>query len=78
MDNFSSLNEEDEWSAIQNFNTILHHEEQKQMIMREAERKRLIKEELDRQIKEKNLRKRKERHEDQLYDELQKKHLDLL
>ena len=48
------------------------------MIMREAERKRLIKEELDRQIKEKNLRKRKERHEDQLYDELQKKHLDLL
>lgn len=46
--------------------------------MREKERKRLIKDELDRQVTEKNLRKRKEKHEDQLYDELQKKHLQLL
>ena len=46
--------------------------------MREKERKRLIKDELDRQVKEKNLRKRKEKQEDQLYDELQKKHLELL
>jgi len=78
VDNLSNLNEEDEWTAIQNFNTILHHEEQKQYVMREAERKRLIKDELDRQVREKNLRKRKEKHEDELYDELQKKHLELL
>lgn len=71
VDNLSNLNEEDEWCAIQNFNTILHYEEQKQMMMREKERKRLIKDELDRQVREKNLRKRKEKHEDQLYDELQ-------
>ncbi len=78
VDNLSTLNEEDEWTAIMNFNTILHYEEQKQSLMREKERKRLIKDELDRQVTEKNLRKRKEKHEDQLYDELQKKHLQLL
>lgn len=44
---FSNLNEEDEWTAIQNFNTILHYEEQKQMLLREQERKRLIRQELD-------------------------------
>ena len=27
VDNLSNLNEEDEWTAIQNFNTILHYEE---------------------------------------------------
>jgi len=48
VDNLSNLNEEDEWTAIQNFNTILHYEEQKQQLMREKERKRLIKDELDR------------------------------
>ncbi len=75
---YSNLNEEDEWTAIQNFNTILHYEEQKQMLMRENERKRLIKEELDRQVYEKRARKRKEREEDDLYDELQRKHVELI
>ena len=44
---FSELNEEDEWVAIQKFNTLLHYEEQKQALMRDAERKRLIRQELD-------------------------------
>ena len=48
------------------------------MLMRENERKRLIKEELDRQVHEKRARKRKEREEDDLYDELQRKHVELI
>ena len=40
---YSELQEEDEWTAIQKFNTLLHYEEQKQAIAREAERRRLIK-----------------------------------
>lgn len=75
---YSNLNEEDEWTAIQNFNTILHYEEQKQMRLREQERKRLIKEELDRQVREKRARKRREREEDDLYDDLQRKHAELI
>jgi len=27
MTSYSNLNEEDEWTAIMNFNTILHYEE---------------------------------------------------
>jgi hypothetical protein len=44
---YSEIEEEDEWTAIQKFNTLLHYEEQKQAILRDKERKRLIKEELD-------------------------------
>ncbi len=44
---YSEIEEEDEWTAIQKFNTLLHYEEQKQAILRDRERKRLIKEELD-------------------------------
>ena len=75
---YSNLNEDDEWEAIQNFNIMLHYEEQKQTMLREQERKRLIKEELDRQVREKNKRKKREVLEDQEYEEVQKKHLELL
>jgi hypothetical protein len=47
---YSEINENDEWVAIQKFNTLLHFEEQKQAMLRESERKRLIKDELDRQV----------------------------
>ncbi len=57
---YSELNEDDEWTAIQKFNTLLHYEEQKQALMRDRERKRLIKEELDKQLNEKSSRKRAE------------------
>ena len=40
---YSEIAEEDEWTAIQKFNTLLHYEEQKQTIQREQERRRLIK-----------------------------------
>lgn len=53
---YSELQEEDEWTAIQKFNTLLHYEEQKQAMAREAERRRLIKQELDRQVQEKERR----------------------
>lgn len=46
--------------------------------MREKERKRLIKEELDRQVREKNIRKRRENDENRLYDTLASKHQELL
>jgi len=75
---FSHLNEDDEWTAIMNFNTVLHYEEQKQSALREQERKRLIKDELDRQVRDKRARKRREDDEDNLYDDLQQQHLDLL
>ena len=44
---YSEIDEEDEWTAIQKFNTLLHYEEQKQALLRDKERKRLIKQELD-------------------------------
>ena len=44
---YSEINENDEWTAIQKFNAVLHFEEQKQSAAREAERKRLMKKELD-------------------------------
>ena len=50
---YSELAEEDEWTAIQKFNTLLHYEEQKQAMMREQERRRLIRGELDKQMAEK-------------------------
>jgi hypothetical protein len=74
----SNLNEEDEWQAIQNFNIMLHYEEQKQAVLREQERKRLIKAELDRQIKEKDKMKQREVAEGKEYEELQKNHIALL
>ncbi len=78
MSQYSKLNEEDEWTAIMNFNTVLHYEEQKQAMLREQERKRLVKDELDRQVRAKKLRNRNEVEEDRLYDDLQRQHLDLL
>ena len=39
--------EDDEWAAIQKFNALLHYEEQKAMMSREADRRRLMKAELD-------------------------------
>lgn len=67
-DVYSELDENDEWTAIQKFNTLLHYEEQKQAIMRDRERKRLIKEELDKQLTEKDSRKRAEIDERRVYE----------
>ena len=48
----SNLNEEDEWQAIQNFNVMLHYEEQKQTALRErSERDSLKKNSTDKSEK---------------------------
>lgn len=46
--------------------------------MRDAERKRLIRQELDSQLKEKNTRAQEEKKEQEMYDALQDQHLKLL
>lgn len=75
---YSEINENDEWVAIQKFNTLLHYEEQKQAVLREAERKRLIKEELDRQVAAKKAREEADKQENQLYNEMWEEHGKLL
>ena len=60
------------------FNTLLHYEEQKQALLRDKERKRLIKEELDNQLKEKKTKIKDDIKEDRMYENLQDQHLRLL
>ena len=64
----SSVEEADEWTAIQNFNVMLHYEEQKQEAERKAARKRLMKEELQKQINKKTEKRKRELVEDRQYD----------
>ena len=75
---YSELAEEDEWTAIQKFNTLLHYEEQKQAMMREQERRRLIRTELDKQMNEKKQRENDEMSERRRYEALQDEHVKLL
>ena len=74
----SEINENDEWVAIQKFNVLLNYEEQKQALLREAERKRLIKEELDRQLKAKEARAINEKSENEMYNQMSEEHVKLL
>lgn len=46
--------------------------------MRDKQRKRLIKEELDKQLGEKGVKKSREKQESEMYEELQQQHLKLL
>ena len=75
---YSELAEEDEWTAIQKFNTLLHYEEQKQAMLREQERRRLIRNELDKQMEEKKNREDHEMNERRMYESLQEEHVRLL
>ena len=75
---YSEIDEDDEWAAIQKFNTLLHYEEQKQAILRDKERKRLIREELEKQLNEKKGRKYREVEENNMYEKLQEQHVKLL
>lgn len=68
---YSELGEEDEWTAIQKFNTLLHYEEQKQAMLREQERRRLIRNELDKQLQDKKAREEGEKDERRMYESLQ-------
>ena len=71
---YSEINENDEWVAIQKFNTLLHYEEQKQALLREEERKRLIKQELDKQINAKKQRENTLKEENGLYVQMYEEH----
>jgi hypothetical protein len=68
-----SLAESDEWREIQNFNSLLHLEEQNQEIQKERDLQRQMKEELDKQIREKRERERQEKEAERMYEEMQKK-----
>lgn len=74
----SDIEEEDEWTAIQKFNAILHYEEQKQAAAREAERKRLLRIELEAQKKEKLQKIERQKQEDQQYFLALQDHLKVL
>eukprot|EP00826_Nyctotherus_ovalis_P014550 TRINITY_DN14064_c0_g1_i10.p1 TRINITY_DN14064_c0_g1~~TRINITY_DN14064_c0_g1_i10.p1 ORF type:complete len:257 (+),score=94.09 TRINITY_DN14064_c0_g1_i10:148-918(+) len=71
-------NEERDWDAILKFNTELHHEE----ILREEEKKReqqrIIKNELEKQQRERLEIKGKERKESEVYQQLHTQHLRLM
>ena len=75
---FSEINENDEWTAIQKFNTLLYYEEQKNAMMRDAERKRLIREELEKQVTMKKQRENDQYKEKMAYDDLAEEHSRLL
>ena len=72
------MHQQGEWTALLNFNQILHHEEQKQSLRREKERKRLIKQELDFQVLDKRRRQQLEQHNSDIYDKLQEFHREVL
>lgn len=75
---YSELAEDDEWTAIEKFNTLLHYEEQKQAILKEQERRRLIKLELDKQVEDRKKRDRVEQDEKKVYEHLMVEHVKLL
>ena len=68
-----SLAESDEWREIQNFNSLLHLEEQNNEIQREKDRHQLMKNELDKQIREKKKRERQERETEKMYEDMQRR-----
>jgi hypothetical protein len=68
-----SLAESDQWREIENFNTLLHLEEQNQEIIREKTQQRLIKDELDKQIREKKEKVRQERETEKMYEDMQRR-----
>lgn len=68
-----SLAESDEWREIQNFNTLLHLEQQNKEIMDGKAQQKLMKIELDKQIREKKEKERQDRETEKLYEEMQRK-----
>jgi hypothetical protein len=68
-----SLAESDEWREIQNFNTLLHLEEQNQEILNDKEQQRQMKDELDKQIREKRERVRQEQETEKTYEVMQRR-----
>ena len=70
--------DEDEWAAILEYDTIMFHEEEKGRLRREIENKMKLKRELDRQMNDKNRKKVSEQEEEKLYDEAQKRNVEIM
>mmetsp|Transcript_6278 Transcript_6278/g.6163 ORF Transcript_6278/g.6163 Transcript_6278/m.6163 type:complete len:503 (-) Transcript_6278:33-1541(-) len=69
---------EDEWAAIIDHDTLMYREEERARLRRENENKVKLKRELDRQLGEKEIRKHMEVEENKLYEEAQKKNLEMM
>ena len=70
--------DEDEWAAILEHNTMMYREEERQRLMREQENRVKMKKELDRQMNERHNRKAQEVEENTLYEEAQQKNIELM
>lgn len=70
--------DEDEWAAILEHNTIMYREEERQRLLREQENRLKMKKELDRQMQERQARKRQEVEENMLYEDAQQKNIELM
>ena len=70
--------DEDEWAAILEHNTIMYREEERQRLLREQENRVKMRKELDRQMQERGQRKRQEVEENLLYEEAQVKNIELM
>lgn len=75
---FTPEDNEDEWAAILEYDTIMFHEEEKARLRREIENKMKLKRELDRQLNDKNRKKLSEQEEERLYDEAQKRNIEMM
>ncbi|OMJ73298.1 hypothetical protein SteCoe_28050 [Stentor coeruleus] len=69
---------EDEWAAILEYDTMMFHEEEKARLRREIENKMKLKRELDRQLNDKNRKILSEQEEEKLYDEAQKRNIEMM
>jgi hypothetical protein len=69
---------EDEWAAILEYDTLMFREEEKARLRREIENKNKLKRELDRQLQDKNRKKLSEEEEEKLYDEAQRRNIELM
>ena len=70
--------DEDEWAAILEHNTLMYREEERQRLLRDAENKVKMKKELDRQMQERQARKKQEVEENMLYEDAQQKNIELM
>ena len=69
---------EAEWAAILEYDTMMFREEEKARLRREIENKNKLKRELDRQLQDKTRKKMSEEDEERLYDEAQKRNVELM
>ena len=75
---YAAEDNEDEWAAILEYDTMMFREEEKARLRREIENKLKLKRELDRQLNDKTRKKLTDAEEERLYDEAQKRNVEML